>query len=69
MNDEQNQFIKTKVWERVPYTPYINVSQIKWALRNKMNNQDVISRNKATKGFNQEEELDSEETYFPVTRL
>ena len=44
----------------------------KWVFRNKMNEQGVITRNKArlvAKSYNQEEGIDYDETYAPVARL
>ena len=44
----------------------------KWVFRNKMDEQGVITRNKTrlvAKGYNQEEDIDYDETYAPVARL
>jgi hypothetical protein len=44
----------------------------KWVFRNKLDENGVITRNKArlvAQGYNQEEGIDYEETYAPVARL
>ncbi|GKD20726.1 retrovirus-related pol polyprotein from transposon TNT 1-94 [Tanacetum coccineum] len=44
----------------------------KWMLRNKLDENGVVSRNKArlvTQGYNQQEGIDYDETYAPVARL
>ena len=44
----------------------------KWVFRNKLDEHGTIIRNKArlvTKGYNQEEGIDYEETYAPFARL
>jgi len=50
----------------------MNVIGMKWVYRNKMEEQGIITRNKArlvAKGYNQEEQIDYDETYAPVARL
>ena len=45
---------------------------IKWVFRNKVDEHEMIVRNKAKivdQGFNQEECIDYEETFTPVARL
>ena len=52
--------------------PNINVIGTKWVFRNKQDENDVVTRNKArlmAQGFTQVEGLDFEETYAPVARL
>ena len=56
----------------VPRPKYHPIIGSKWVFRNKMDEQDVITRNKARlvdKDYNQEEGIDYDETYAPVARL
>ncbi|GKB29073.1 retrovirus-related pol polyprotein from transposon TNT 1-94 [Tanacetum coccineum] len=44
----------------------------KWVFRNKLDENDIVSRNKArlvAQGYNQQEGIDYDETYAPVARL
>nr|GEW80858.1 copia protein [Tanacetum cinerariifolium] len=44
----------------------------KWVFRNKLDENDVVSRNKArlvAQGYNQQKDIDYDETYSPVARL
>ena len=56
----------------VPIPKHHPIIGVKWVFRNKMNEQDIITRNKTrlvAKGYNQEEDIDYDETYTPVARL
>ncbi|GKB13551.1 copia protein [Tanacetum coccineum] len=44
----------------------------KWVFRNKLNENDIVSQNKArlvAQGYNQQEGIDYDETYAPIARL
>ncbi|WJZ90625.1 hypothetical protein VitviT2T_009756 [Vitis vinifera] len=72
MQKKLNQFEKSEVWELVPRPQNQSVIGTRWVLRNKIDENDIIIRNKArlvAQGFNQEEEIDYEETFAPVARL
>jgi len=72
MHDELNQFTKNNVWVLVSKTPDMHVIRTKWMLRNKLDYQGIIVKNKArlvAKGYNQEEGIDSSETYATVAIL
>ncbi|GJT71873.1 retrovirus-related pol polyprotein from transposon TNT 1-94 [Tanacetum coccineum] len=50
----------------------IGDERTKWVLRNKLDENGIISQNKAklvVQGYNQQEGIDYDETYAPVTRL
>ena len=72
MQEELNQFERSDVWELVPRPSTQSVIGTKWVFRNKRDEHGVIVRNKArlvAQGYNQEEGIDYEETFAPVTRL
>ncbi|GJS00076.1 retrovirus-related pol polyprotein from transposon TNT 1-94 [Tanacetum coccineum] len=72
MQEELNQFIANDVWELVPQSKNMTIIGTKWVYRNKLGENSVVSRNKArlvTQGYNQQEGIDYDETYAPVTRL
>ncbi|RVW58347.1 Copia protein [Vitis vinifera] len=72
MQEELNQFERSEVWELVPRPQNQSVIGTRWVFRNKMDENDIIIRNKArlvAQGFNQEEGIDYEETFAPVARL
>ena len=58
MQEELNQFERSEVWELVPKLSNQSVIGTRWVFRNKMDENDIIVRNKArlvAQGFNQEE--------------
>ena len=72
MNEEQNQFKRNEVWDLVPKPTFHQSIGTKWVFRNKLDESGIIVRNKArlvSKGYNQEEGIDYDETYAPVARL
>ena len=72
MQEELNQFERSEVWELVSKPSNQCVIGTRWVFRNKMDENDIIVRNKArlvVQGFNQEEGIDYEETFVPVARL
>ncbi|GJV58684.1 retrovirus-related pol polyprotein from transposon TNT 1-94 [Tanacetum coccineum] len=72
MQEELNQFVSNDVWELVPNPMDMTIIGTKWAFRNKLNENGVVSRNKArlvAQGYNQQEGIDYDETYAPVARL
>ena len=72
MQEELNQFERNNVWTLVSRSKNYPVIGTKWVYRNKLDEHENISRNKArlvAKGYNQEEEIDFDETFAPVARL
>ena len=72
MQEELNQFEINEVWELVPRPNDQSVIGTKWVYRNKMEENDIIIRSKArlvAQGYNQQEGIDYEETFAPVSRL
>ncbi|GJT13222.1 retrovirus-related pol polyprotein from transposon TNT 1-94 [Tanacetum coccineum] len=72
MQEELNQFITNDVWELVPQPKNMTIIGTKWVFRNKLDENDIVSRNKArlvAQGYNQQEGIDYDETYAPVARL
>ena len=72
MQEELNQFERSEVWELVPRPSNQNVIGTRWVFRNKIDENDIIVRNKprlVAQGFNQEEGIDYEETFTPIARL
>ncbi|GKD32474.1 retrovirus-related pol polyprotein from transposon TNT 1-94 [Tanacetum coccineum] len=72
MQEELNQFIANDVWELVPQPRNMTIIGTKWVFRNKLDENDIVSRNKArlvAQGYNQQEGIDYDETYAPVARL
>ncbi|GJY37366.1 retrovirus-related pol polyprotein from transposon TNT 1-94 [Tanacetum coccineum] len=50
----------------------MTIIETKWAFRNKLDENGIVSRNKArlvAQGYNQQEGIDYDETYAPVSRL
>ncbi|GJU07395.1 retrovirus-related pol polyprotein from transposon TNT 1-94 [Tanacetum coccineum] len=72
MQEELNQFIANDVWELVPQPRNMTIIGSKWVFRNKLDDNGVVSRNKArlvSQGYNQQEGIDYDETYALVARL
>ncbi|GJU98547.1 retrovirus-related pol polyprotein from transposon TNT 1-94 [Tanacetum coccineum] len=72
MQEELNQFVANNVWELVPQPRNMTIIGTKWVFRNKLDENNIISRNKArlvAQGYNQQEGIDYDETYAPVARL
>ncbi|GJU58499.1 zf-CCHC domain-containing protein [Tanacetum coccineum] len=72
MQEELNKFKSNDVLSLVP--PPINqtIIGIKWVFKNKLDENVVVSRNKArlvAQRYNQQEGIDFDETYAPVARL
>ncbi|GKC44619.1 retrovirus-related pol polyprotein from transposon TNT 1-94, partial [Tanacetum coccineum] len=71
MQKELNQFIANDVWELVPQPRNMTIIGTKWVFRNKLDENGIVSRNKArlvAQGYNQQEGIDYDETYAPITR-
>ncbi|GKC65937.1 retrovirus-related pol polyprotein from transposon TNT 1-94, partial [Tanacetum coccineum] len=72
MQEELNQFIANDVWDLVPLPKNYTVIGTKWVYRNKLDENCIVSRNKArlvAQGYNQQECIDYDEIYAPVARL
>ncbi|GKB16672.1 retrovirus-related pol polyprotein from transposon TNT 1-94 [Tanacetum coccineum] len=72
MQEELNQFITNDGWELVPQPKNMTIIETKWVFRNKLDENSVVSRNKArlvAQGYNQQEGVDYDETYTLVARL
>ncbi|XP_075499154.1 putative mitochondrial protein AtMg00820 [Primulina tabacum] len=72
MQEELNQFERSKVWHLVPRPNNTHVIGTRWVLRNKMDENGLIIRNKArlvAQGYRQEEGIDFDESFAPVARL
>nr|GEV34851.1 copia protein [Tanacetum cinerariifolium] len=71
-NQKLNQFIANDVQELVPQPRNMKIIGTKWVFRNKLDENGVVSRNKArlvAQGYNQHEGIYYDETYAPVARL
>ena len=72
MQGELNQFERNNGWTLVPRSKDHHIIGTKWVFQNKVNEQEIIIRNKARlvdKGHNQEERIDLYEILAPVVRL
>nr|GEZ31369.1 retrovirus-related Pol polyprotein from transposon TNT 1-94 [Tanacetum cinerariifolium] len=72
MQDELNQFKRLDVWELVKCPVGINIIAVKWIWKNKTDAKNMVIQNKSrlvTKGYGQEEGIDFEEYFAPVSRL
>ena len=72
MQEELNQFEIYEVWNLVDRPKNYPIIGTKWIFRNKLDENGYVTRNKArlvTKGYNQEEGIDYDETFAPIARL
>lgn len=72
MQEELNQFERNKVWQLIPKASVNLVIGTLWVFCNKLNEDENVLRNKyrlVAKGYNQQEEIDFDETYALVARL
>ena len=72
MQEELNQFERSRVWTLVPASKDHSIIGTKWVFRNKMDESGNVIRNKArlvAQGYNQEEGIDFDESFAPVARL
>ncbi|GKB74837.1 retrovirus-related pol polyprotein from transposon TNT 1-94 [Tanacetum coccineum] len=72
MQEELNQFVANDVWDLVPLPMSQTIIGTKWVLKNKLDENGIVSTNKArlvAQGYNQQEVIDYDETYAPVARL
>ncbi|GJU38292.1 retrovirus-related pol polyprotein from transposon TNT 1-94 [Tanacetum coccineum] len=72
MQEELNQFVTNDVWELVPQPKNMTVIETKWVYRNKLDKNGVVSQNKArlvAQCYNQQKDIDYDETYALVARL
>nr|GEU85195.1 retrovirus-related Pol polyprotein from transposon TNT 1-94 [Tanacetum cinerariifolium] len=70
--EELKQFKTDDVWSLVPPLENQSIRGTKWVFKNKLDENGIISRNKAklaAQGYNQQEGIDFDETYTPVARL
>ncbi|XP_047260495.1 uncharacterized mitochondrial protein AtMg00820-like, partial [Capsicum annuum] len=72
MQDELNQFERSKVWHLVYLPKEKSVIGTKWVYKNKVDEHGTVTRNKerlVVQGYNQKEGIDFDETFAPVARL
>ncbi|KAL6348246.1 hypothetical protein AAG906_005538 [Vitis piasezkii] len=72
LHEELNLFSRNDVWFLVPRSKDVNVIGTKWILKNKMDENGAIVRNKArlvAQGFKQIEGIDFDKTFAPFTRF
>ena len=72
IQEELNQFEKSEVWKLIPKPSNQSVIGTRWVFINKIDENNIIIRNKVrlvAQRFNQEEEIDYEETFVLLARL
>ena len=72
MQEELHQFERRKLWYLVPRPVGRTVIGTRWAFRNNLDENDMITRNKSrlvVQRYNQEEGIDYDETFAPVARM
>ncbi|GJX39929.1 retrovirus-related pol polyprotein from transposon TNT 1-94 [Tanacetum coccineum] len=72
MQDEIHEFDRLQVWELVPQLDCVMIIALKWIYKVKLDEYGDVLKNKArlvAKGYRQEEGIDFEESFAPVTRI
>ncbi|GKD31019.1 retrovirus-related pol polyprotein from transposon TNT 1-94 [Tanacetum coccineum] len=72
MQEELLQFKQLDVWEIVPFSENIKPLTLKWLFKNKINKENMVIRNKThlvMRGYRQEEGIDYEESFAPITMM
>ncbi|GKC34901.1 retrovirus-related pol polyprotein from transposon TNT 1-94, partial [Tanacetum coccineum] len=72
MEEELNEFERLEVWELVPRPDKVMIITLKWIYKVKLDELGGILKNKARLvacGYHQEEGIDFEESFAPVSRL
>ncbi|GKE41638.1 retrovirus-related pol polyprotein from transposon TNT 1-94 [Tanacetum coccineum] len=72
MQEELNQFYKNKVWTLIPLLYGKTAIGSKWVFKNKKDEHGITTKNKArlvAQGYSQEEGIDYDETFAPVSRM
>nr|GFA09847.1 retrotransposon protein, putative, unclassified [Tanacetum cinerariifolium] len=72
MQEELNEFERLEVWELIPRPDKVMVITLKWIYKVKLDELGGILKNKAllvARGYRQEEGIDFEDSFAPVTRL
>nr|GEW53587.1 retrovirus-related Pol polyprotein from transposon TNT 1-94 [Tanacetum cinerariifolium] len=72
MQEELDQYVRLKVWRLVPRPEGKSVIKTKWIFKNKKDESSLVIRNKArlvAAGYSQQEGIDYDEMFAPVTRI
>ncbi|GJU15153.1 retrovirus-related pol polyprotein from transposon TNT 1-94 [Tanacetum coccineum] len=72
MQEEIHEFKRLQVWELVPCLDLVMLIKLKWIFKVKKDECGSVLKNKArlvAKGYRQEEGIDFEESFAPVTRI
>nr|GEV80005.1 copia protein [Tanacetum cinerariifolium] len=72
MQDEIHEFDRLQVWELVPQPDCIMIIALKWIYKFKLDEYGDVLKNKArlvAKGYRQDEGIDFEESFAPVSRI
>nr|GEY39029.1 retrovirus-related Pol polyprotein from transposon TNT 1-94 [Tanacetum cinerariifolium] len=72
MQEKIHEFDRLQVWELVPHPDCAMIIALKWIYKVKLNKYGDVLKNKArlvAKGYSQEEGIDFEESFAPVSRL